>query len=374
MKISKSDALSWFEFFSEMDSFENLMPMQQEIAYAAIAQIERAVEARHSALLADIKGLKSLNGRTYYVGPDDKFPNGCRSCLLGTGLSAVRKTNKCNAQCRFCYDYGILDQIPPIGQDMWEIGGTKYREEDMDILFSIHRKPTGIAYVYLEPLIEIDQYYGIMKKFADAGIHQHLYTNGILATEDNCKAMRDAGLNELRFNLGATNASDHVIANIETAAKILPHVGIETPMTREYWAAFHKKKDRILNSGIEFMNSAELHLNANNVVNYEDENMYMYRHGYLSPIFSRELTLKLMKEASDENWNVVVHDCSNRTKFCRDMNLRAKEGGWFGSSSYGSEFTGIPFELFLPVLRDPSFTFLQEEPLPEGYRIGDILY
>lgn len=374
MNISKSDALTWFEFFSEIGDFSSLMPKQQEIAFAVLAQIEKAAESRFDLLRNEIPDLKSLNGRTYYVGPDDKFPAGCRSCLLGTGLSAVRKTNKCNARCKFCYDFGVLETIPPIGAGMWEIGGTKYREDDIEMLLNICNKPTGIAYVYLEPLIEIEKYYGMFEKFASAGIHQHLYTNGILITEDNVKAMRDSGLPELRFNLGATDASDAVIANIELAAKYIPHVGIETPMTREYWQAFHAKKDRILNSGIEFMNSAELHLNPNNAANYENENMYMYRHGYVSPIISRELTLRLMREASEENWNVVVHDCSNRTKFFRDLNLRAKEGGWFGSSAYGSEFDGIPFELFLNTLCDPDFVFESEEPLPEGYRIGDIAF
>ena len=32
---------------------------------------------------------------------------------------------------------------------MWEIGGTKFREDDMELLLSIQKKPTGIAYVYL---------------------------------------------------------------------------------------------------------------------------------------------------------------------------------------------------------------------------------
>ena len=53
--------------------------------------------------------------------------------------------------------------------------------------------------------------------------------------------------------------------------------------------------------------------------------------------------------------------------------LRAKEGGWFGASAYACEFSRIPFQAFLPVLRDPDFQFLEEEPLPEGYRPGDIV-
>ena len=67
--------------------------------------------------------------------------------------------------------------------------------------------------------MEIEKYYGIIKKFHAAGIHQHMYTNGTLATEENLKALGEAGLDELRFNLGATNASDKVIEAIAIAKK-----------------------------------------------------------------------------------------------------------------------------------------------------------
>ncbi len=70
---------------------------------------------------------------------------------------------------------------------------------------------------------------------------------------------------------------------------------------------------------------------------------------------------------------MVVHDCCNYTKFARDLNLKAHEGGWFGASTYSNEFDRLPFEAFLPVLEDESFTFLEEEPLPKGYRPGDIV-
>ena len=374
MKISKRDALTWFEFFAELDGYESLSPRQMEIAYAALSQIEAAAEARFDALKAEIPGLKSLDGRSLYVGDDSRFPQGCRSCLLGTGLSAIRKTNRCNIECKFCYNYGELDCIPPIGEGLWEIGGTKFKEEDLDLLLSVCAKPTGISYVYLEPFMEIEKYYGIVRRFRDAGVHQHLYTNGLLATENSLRALGEAGLDELRFNLGASNCADKVIENIRIAKKYIPQVGIETPMTPEFWDAFRRKKDAILATGLDFINCAELHLNPNNLANYMGENLYMYRQGYVSPIWSREIALKLMKLAVDEGWPIAVHDCSNRTKFARDLNLRAKEGGWFGASSYGCEFDGIPFAAFLPVLRDERFPFLEEEPLPEGYRPGDLTF
>ena len=374
MKISKKDALMWFQFFAELPEDEELTPNQQEIVYATMAQIEATVEARREQLKAQIPDLKSLQGRTLYVGEDHRFPKGCRSCLLGTGLSAVRKTNKCNIQCKFCYNFGELDQIPPIGEGLWEIGGTKFYEQDIDLLLSIYDKPTGISYVYLEPFMEIEKYYGVIAKFHKAGIHQHMYTNGLCVTEESLKALKEAGLDELRFNLGGTNCSDVVIRNMALAKKYIPDVGIETPMTPEFFETFFEKKEAILATGIDFINCAELHLNMNNLGNFLGENMYMCRLGYLSPISSRDLTLQFMKIASEENWPVAVHDCSNQTKFARDLNLRAKEGGWFGASSYGSEFSQVPYEAFLSVLEDDTFEFLEEEELPEGYRPGDMMF
>lgn len=374
MKISKKDALLWFEFFAQLPEDEELMTKQQEIVFATIAQIEAAVDARHELLMSNIQGLKTLANRTRFVGTESKFSKGCVSCLTGTGLSAIRKTNKCNLECKFCYNYGELDDIAPVGEGMWGIGGSKFHEKDIELLLSIQQKPTGIAYVYLEPFMEIEKYYPIISKFHQAGIHQHMYTNGTLATEDNLKALGAAGLDELRFNLGASNCADNVIANIALAKKYIKNVGIETPMTPEFFDLFFKKKQQILDTKVDFINCAELHLNANNIYNYHGANMYMTRHGYISPVWSRELTLQLMATAVQEQWDLVVHDCSNYTKFARDLNLAAKEGKWFGASNYASEFACLPYDAFLPILRDESFQFLSEEELPTGYKPGELVF
>jgi len=374
MKISKKDALTWFEFFAALPEEEELMTKQQEIVYATFAQIEAAIDQRNEKLMSEIGNLKTLENRTLFVGDESKFPKGCRSCLLGTGLNAIRKTNKCNIESKFCYNYGDLDNIPPVGEGLWEIGGTKFYEKDIDLLLSTYKKPTGVSYVYLEPFMEIEKYYSIIKKFKAAKIYQHLYTNGILATEETLKALGEAGLDELRFNLGAAKCSDKVIENIRIAKKYIKNVGIETPMTPEFFNDFFKKKQAILDTKLDFINCAELHLNENNIDNYYGENMYIVRHGYVSPIWSRELTLKFMKIADEENWDIVVHDCSNNTKFARNLNLSSKEGKWFGASDYTNEFSRIPYEAFLPILRDDNFKFLSEEELPRGYKAGELFF
>lgn len=368
MKISKKDALIWFDFFSQLPEEEEISIKHEEIIYSTFAQIEAAIDHRNDRLMSKIKGLKTLKNRTFFVGNESKFPQGCRSCLLGTGLSAIRKTNKCNLECKFCYNYGELEDIHPVGEGMWEIGGTRFYEKDIDLLLSIQQKPTGISYVYLEPFIEIEEYYSVIKKFRDAQIYQHLYTNGTLASEKTLKALGEAGLNEIRFNLGASNCADKVIENIGLAKKYIKNVGIETPMTPEFFEAFFKKKQAIFETKLDFINCAELHLNENNINNYYGENMYISRHGYISPIWSRELTLNFMKIADEENWDLAVHDCSNYTKFARSLNLSSKEGMWFGASNYACEFSMIPYEIFIPILNDDSFEFLNEEELPDDFK------
>ncbi len=373
LRIPKKDALLWFRFFSELPEDEELSPRQQELAGAVFMQLEDAANARFDRLKGEIGDLKSLDGRTLFVGPEERFPKGCRSCLMGTGLSAVRRTNRCDANCPFCYDYGVLDQIPPIGEGLWEIGGTRFYEQDLPMLMNIQKRPTGIAYVYLEPFMEIEKYYGVVRIFHEHGVHQHLYTNGLKADEDSLRRLGESGLDEIRFNLGASKVSDRVIENIRLAKRYIPQVGIETPMTPEFYELFQQKKDRILSAGPDFINCAELHLNENNLVNYWGESLYACHMGYVSPVWSREISLKMMAQASRENWGIVVHDCSNMTKFARDLNLRAKEGGWFGASSYGAEFSRMPYEAFLPALEDNDLPFVEEAPLPEGYRVGDIV-
>ena len=324
MKISKKDALMWFDFFSILPEEEDLMIKQQEIIYATFAQIEAAIDHRNDMLMAKINGLKTLENRTFFVGNEEKFPKGCRSCLLGTGLSAIRKTNKCNLECKFCYNFGELEDIPPVGEGMWGIGDTKFYEKDIDLLLSIHQKPSGISYVYLEPFMEIEKYYSVIKKFSDAQIHQHLYTNGTLATEETLKALGEAGLDEIRFNLGASNCSDKVIENIGIAKRYIKNVGIETPMTPEFFEAFFTKKQAIVETKLDFINCAELHLNENNIDNYYGENMYIS-----SDVTKIQWTSKIPRSLTDSqlccnylgNWWFVIIAAVRSSSVIKQLNV-----------------------------------------------------
>ena len=60
-------------FFAELPEDEDLLPHQQEIAWAVFSQIEEAVDDRFRRLKAQIRGLKTIGGRTFFVAA---FPQG----------------------------------------------------------------------------------------------------------------------------------------------------------------------------------------------------------------------------------------------------------------------------------------------------------
>ncbi|MGL4989156.1 MAG: radical SAM protein [Cetobacterium sp.] len=370
MKISKKDALEWFNYLSSLSGDKTEVYKKfSPIIDSTMRQIELAVNKKHEDMKKEILDLKDLKGRTFFVGDQQSFPKGCVSCLFGDGLGGIRKTHQCNLLCKFCYYHDNIDNQEPIPDGMWEIGETLYYEEDIDLLLSIQKKPSGIAYVYLEPFLDIEKYYGIIKKLSDAGIYQHMYTNGSLCTRENLEKLGAAGLNELRFNLGAVKCSDKVIESMAMAKEYIPMVGIETPMTPEFYEEFSKKKDAIIATGIDFINCAELHFGEDNINNYVGERMYMARRGYISPLWSREITFKLMKQASEEKWPLVVHDCSNHTKYSRELNKNSKQGQPFGATTYVSEFDRFLPHLFLATLEDENFNFLTENELPENLKL-----
>ncbi len=166
MNISKEEAIKHFEDFDLLVKTNKKIPKESnEIISCILWKIENTIEQRNEVLMSEIKTLKRLENRTLYIGDIEKFPKGCYSCLCGNGLNTIRKTNKCNLECKFCYYFGKLDEQNAVPNDLWKIGGNMYHEKDIDLLIDTSKKPSGVAYAYLEPFIEIEKYYSIIKKF-----------------------------------------------------------------------------------------------------------------------------------------------------------------------------------------------------------------
>jgi pyruvate formate-lyase activating enzyme-like uncharacterized protein len=305
--------------------------LKQEIQKLTLYEIESALEKKVISSIRNrqdkIPGLKQDSLRYTAKWGDGDLTPGCKDCCLKGKWTQIRTTAKCNLDCSFCYYFGKKDfplrELLP--RDLFSIANIErfFSERDLKLLFKIQGKKfiKGVAWLFYEPLLEIDKILSIMSFIHKEGYHQWLYTNGVYATEENLKRLKKAGLDEIRFNLAATNCSDQVIKNMKTARRYFKYLCIESPMFTGFYNSFIKKRKKILATGVDHMNFAELQLFPNTMARFKKEGeIYRYKMGYISPIKSRELTYDIFEIAAKEKWkNVVLHDCSNETKFYRGV-------------------------------------------------------
>lgn len=270
---------------------------------------------------------------------------GCKTCCLKGKWAQIRTTTKCSLNCSFCYYFGLKDfsgqEVIP--RDMYMVNGRLFNESDVRLLFEVQGRENlkGVAWLHFEPLMELNKMLSLMRFIHQKGYYQWLYTNGVLATKENLKKLADSGLDEIRFNLAATNCSDEVIENMRNARKYFKYLCIESPMFTAFYSDFMKKKEMILDTGVDHIHFAELQLFPKTKNAFKNEGLiYRYKKGYVSPIKSRQLTYNIFETAVREGWkNVVLHDCSNETKFFRGVNNINNISENFGLVNYGGSLS-----------------------------------
>jgi len=312
-------------------------------------QIEMAVEEEVAASIrnrqAAIPGLKTTGAGLVAYWGGEPAP-GCRDYCLQARNLAIRQSSRCDLDCSFCYYHG-QEPVRPIPPGLFGIGDGYYDLETLRVM--VERQALGsrgIAWVYFEPLCEVEKLYPALELFRDAGAYQYLYTNGLLATEDVLRRLADAGLNELRFNLAASDCSDRVLEAMANASRHIEHLCVESPMYRAYADRFHEKRKDILSTGVRYLNCAELQITpaAHRSGLWADEGpVYRHKRALVSPVLSRHLTYDLFALAAEEGWrDITLLDCSNDAKLFRDI----RPDGEF--RHYG--VTPLPLDFYLDAL------------------------
>jgi len=248
------------------------------------------------------------------------YTPGCQCCLFTqAAFQSIRGAADCNLSCRFCYYHNKPKAYLP--RDHYRIEGQLFSLDDLKNLIDKRCDDVkGIAWVYYEPFTALDKHLRAIDYISQKGIHQWLYTNGTLATEDNLKQLADCGLTELRFDLAATMCSDKVIKIMKFARQYFEYLVVESPMFEEYMISFLNNKDKILDTGLDHINCAELHLVPNIARHWANEPLYIYNDGYVSPISSRNYTYDLIELAEKEQWKgIFINDCSNSLKYYRGV-------------------------------------------------------
>jgi uncharacterized protein len=281
---------------------------------------------KESEVLEEIKRLQSDIPNLHFHGSHPSVSTGtlipgCEICIRSNRRAYISFPlgYRCNAKCPFCFVHAYEIETPDKRKEEEHI-----RKSFLDE-FQHHKDIIeGIAFTGGETLLyfpELKACISAIKKIK-TGLHFWIYTNGILADDEHLGVLKDLGIQEIRFNLAATNYSREVLKHISRARDMFKWIAVEVP-------SYPKQKDKLIGCledlsciGIDQLNLQELLVTEINVHNLEKEG---FREGYQSGLQfglissikfflygSRKMTYEIMKYCLDKNYLFTVNDCSAR--------------------------------------------------------------
>ncbi|MBN1492808.1 MAG: hypothetical protein JW938_01525 [Candidatus Omnitrophica bacterium] len=181
-----------------------------------------------------------------------------------------------------------------------------------------HYRPTSISFsgggeplLYMKTIREYMKVYNDIKKETKGSPWFYLYTNGVLATKDILEELRDLGIDEIRFHLGASNFSKDVYKNVSLARKYFKALTVETPAWPPHKTKLFEMLPIIEDIGVDHVNIGEIEVTQYNrrkiakilpdAEIYQCHEMHLYDNG---------LVYDIMEEALRRKYSYSVLDCN----------------------------------------------------------------
>ncbi len=282
---------------------------------------ERRIQAtgERAELLQALAGLT----RTGFAGTKldvDGLSPGCRLCGEGA-WSCLFINGRCNVRCFYC----------PSAQEAIDLPATNaltFRHPEDYVAYLERFGFRGASLSGGEPLLTprrtLAFLRAIKKRFGDA-LHLWLYTNGTLVERDILCALRDAGLDEIRFDIGAI---DYRLDKARLAVGVIPTVTVEIPAVPEEFDRMREKIAEMADAGIAHLNLHQLRLTP---FNYDRlaERGYTFLHGEKVTVLESELTaLRLLLDTRQKQIPLPINYCSFvfKNRFQKASALRRAAG------------------------------------------------
>lgn len=227
---------------------------------------------------------------------------GCRICGEGH-WSCLFINNRCNADCFYC----------PAPQNQHAEPSTNnltfsHPVDYIDYLEKFNFKGCSISGG--EPFLVFDKtlrYVRSIKNRFGSGMYVWLYTNGLLADEPKLAALRDAGLDEIRFDIAALGYKAEKPA---LAARYIPNVTVEIPAVPHHLDRLLEALPLLGSAGVKFLNLHQMRCTAHNAEKLVKRGSNFIHAGKLLVAGSEVTALKVMQKVLEENLSVHVNYCS----------------------------------------------------------------
>ncbi len=227
---------------------------------------------------------------------------GCKLC--GKGLwSCLFITNKCNASCFYCPSPQLQDETPA-SQSLTFDTAESYAD------YINHFGFKGVSFSGGEPLLFFERtlhYLKTVRTLCAPDLYIWIYTNGILASEEKFRLLAEAGLNEIRFDIGATG---YRLDKVKMAKGIIPNITIEIPAVPEKKEKLKQLLPEMGAAGVTNLNLHQLRLTKHNAPGLLKKN-YTFIPAEQPVVLGSELAaLDILNYARDKNLELGINYCS----------------------------------------------------------------
>jgi len=283
---------------------------------------------RHSAkdLLQELAPHVSLSccGNKIYLG---ELSPGCRTCGEGS-WACLFLTNRCSANCFFCPRDPSENYEPKVENITFSAP-----EEYSDFIRLLGYRGVGISGG--DPLLRMElllDYLRAIRANHSRDIYTWLYTSGINITEGAIRALRDAGLDEVRLNIAAM---DYEPTKIRIASKYIDNVTVEIPAIPNDYEKLITILPELCRSGIRYLNLHELHVPDNKIAEFKEMGYNTLTKYDLCVEDSEICAFNIMLESINKNLPLSINYCSRLYKYRVQSALRRKRI---------ASFTALPHE------------------------------
>ena len=268
--------------------------------FVSVAESAKAKELRDS-ILREIAGDILLAGKRtkpHYRG----LSPGCTLCGEGS-WSCLFINGKCNCRCFYCPSEQQAIGIPTT--NTLNFSRVQDYEDYIDRLGF-----KGVSLSGGEPLLTPDmtlKFLRAVKRRFGGRVYLWMYTNGTLVDKDVLLRLKDSGLDEIRFDIGATEYS---LKKAGLAVGVIDHVTVEIPAVPEELDLLKDRLREMSDLGISYLNLHQLRLTRHNLPRMIGRG-YTCLHGEHPTVLESELAaLNLLRHAVLNRLPLAVNYCS----------------------------------------------------------------
>jgi hypothetical protein len=263
-----------------------------------------------------IKGLEfHASGHCVHVG---KISPGCRGCYTPELSTGMQIGARCMCHCPYCYynpERRESSQFE-IDQVLGDIFLKSLDPNWKPIIVAL--QSTGETLLYLDQIEKFVKIIREQEERKEINTYLYVYTNGILANEENLNRLKSWGVQELRFHLAASNFSEDVFKNLENAIKKGFTGTVELPSLPHYRDKLFEIMPRMNDIGVKHFDLVECQVTEFN----KPSLARMFPNGriyqdYFIHFYDEGMAYDIIEESLNKKYGFSVLDCNSGVERAR---------------------------------------------------------